>query len=707
MCVTGVFVNYRNADLPEVAAIIYRSIADRLGEAEVFRDLNTIQAGEHYPTSLRRALHDADILIAVVGPNWLAPADPDNPADQGRLIDRDSDWVRMEIADALRRGIPVVPVLLNDTPPPDPASLPADIRDLAKKQAHRVHRDRLDEDLNRLVSRLLELVPRLGTSRLFVPEPPARHPDSAPSTLLRAEHAVVPLLGGRPVLDRLHSWATSNGAHSVQLVTGPAGSGRTRLAMALRDRLPDDQWVTGFVSEQATADDISHISRMDRPLLLLVDDVVPARVDQLAALATAIGERSGRQSAPTRLLLLCHPSLDWLPMLRDHAEPAVREWFRPLTASDAIDLGSLQPGEPAMQFDAARDAFALALTRPVPEGAMTPLSGGGTLLDVHAVALNSVLRPDARDARQAPQQLVHGDRRHFRRLARAAGQAYLQAPVLAKIATVVTLCRPDSGEQASAVRRALPAFFDDDGRLDAHLDDHVDMYRRLYPGPHQLAPVRPDLIGHEIVAAVLADEPELVQTLATTCADDQLVNAMSVLGCALPRHPEFTSAVTDLVKADPDRIGLLGVSAALRVTRPNAFLEQLGSAFIAGRLSVPGFLAITGRMNSDLPPSVRDKLADSITQALTQRLLVRHWRSHPLRHLIGKRLYGQFVKQLVDDTVAGRASSEVWEASDRQTMTSWVAATLLRTAGRSAQYAISQLLGKVVESQERSRRDRK
>jgi len=158
-----VFVNYRARDQPVAAAAIHGDLARRFGAGRVFRDCVSMQAGQHYPTEVRAALENAAVLVAVIGPRWLTLTEEHSPT---RLIDRDRDWVRMEIADALRRGISVVPVLLKETPesaePLAPEDLPGNIRALATLQAFELSQRRFGADLDRLAQRLLQLAPHLA-----------------------------------------------------------------------------------------------------------------------------------------------------------------------------------------------------------------------------------------------------------------------------------------------------------------------------------------------------------------------------------------------------------------------------------------------------------------------------------------------------------------------------------------------------------------
>lgn len=175
-----VFVNYRAKDNPLGAAGIHEMLARRFGGDRVFRDSVSMAAGDQYPQKLRERLERADVLVAVIGPRWNELTDELGVL----LIQRDRDWVRWEIARAIERGIPIVPVLLRDTPedatPPDRAILPASVCKLADYQTFEVSQKRFGADLDRLADRLVELVPRLGAPNQVVSPPHTA--DSEPGT---------------------------------------------------------------------------------------------------------------------------------------------------------------------------------------------------------------------------------------------------------------------------------------------------------------------------------------------------------------------------------------------------------------------------------------------------------------------------------------------------------------------------------------------
>jgi hypothetical protein len=156
----GVFISYRNVDNPLGAAGIYDALTRRLGARNVFRDCVTVEAGTPYAEVIHNALVNSHVLVAVIGPQWLTLTDT---ATGVRLIDRDGDWVRRELAMAFQFGIPVVPVLLKDTPAhaphPKPAELPDDIKPLAAIQAFALSQLRFSADLDRLAELLARLLP--------------------------------------------------------------------------------------------------------------------------------------------------------------------------------------------------------------------------------------------------------------------------------------------------------------------------------------------------------------------------------------------------------------------------------------------------------------------------------------------------------------------------------------------------------------------
>ena len=81
----------------------------------------------------------------------------------GRRIDDPRDWVRIEVEVALKRGLPVIPVLIDHTRMPSEANLPPSLARLARRNALSVDQGR---DFHVQVDRLIRGIELLSASDL-------------------------------------------------------------------------------------------------------------------------------------------------------------------------------------------------------------------------------------------------------------------------------------------------------------------------------------------------------------------------------------------------------------------------------------------------------------------------------------------------------------------------------------------------------------
>jgi hypothetical protein len=144
------FVSYRIDDSVYATGAISDRLAQFFGRENVFRDRDTLALGAMYPKSIRRALERCDTVLAVMGPSWLEIRDGSGQ----RCLDNPQDWVRTELRMAFERDIPVVPVLLDATPLPDPGRLPADIAALALCTFWQVRHQSFESDVRGLIEGL-------------------------------------------------------------------------------------------------------------------------------------------------------------------------------------------------------------------------------------------------------------------------------------------------------------------------------------------------------------------------------------------------------------------------------------------------------------------------------------------------------------------------------------------------------------------------
>lgn len=131
---TRVFISYRRADSRADAEAIVEALGARRGLSHkrgvVFLDEKSIEPGEDWRQRLTSEVAGADWLVALIGPQWLAPAADGRP----RILQRD-DLVRVEIASALKAGTPILPVRVGGGEVPDVWQLPRDVAMLTRVQA--------------------------------------------------------------------------------------------------------------------------------------------------------------------------------------------------------------------------------------------------------------------------------------------------------------------------------------------------------------------------------------------------------------------------------------------------------------------------------------------------------------------------------------------------------------------------------------------
>ena len=142
----GIFVSYRREDARGHARSLSDALSARFGADRVFRDVETIAPGVDFPEAIAAALDRSDVFLAVIGDKWLTAE-----KNGRRRLDDPDDYVRREIASALQKDIRVIPVLLEATTMPSRDQLPAELGELADRNAIRLTDDAWDDGINRLV----------------------------------------------------------------------------------------------------------------------------------------------------------------------------------------------------------------------------------------------------------------------------------------------------------------------------------------------------------------------------------------------------------------------------------------------------------------------------------------------------------------------------------------------------------------------------
>jgi hypothetical protein len=156
-----IFISYRREDTAANALGIGQYLENEFGRKNVFIDVD-MRAGTKFPVVLEQRLAECKVMIALIGPDWLNSRDEEGQ----RRLDNSDDWVRLEIAHALKKGVTVIPLRVNGTALPVKATLPADIQGLLDHQAVSVSTSSFRSDMAGL-TKDIRLIPSPWPWRRF------------------------------------------------------------------------------------------------------------------------------------------------------------------------------------------------------------------------------------------------------------------------------------------------------------------------------------------------------------------------------------------------------------------------------------------------------------------------------------------------------------------------------------------------------------
>jgi WD40 repeat protein len=123
-------ISYRRADSEAMTGRIFDRLIAHYGKEAIFRDIDDIPVGIDFRVHINEVLRQTNILLAIIGPAWLGAI----PGATER-IQEESDPVRVEVETALRRRVPVIPVLIGNTRMPSSEQLPPSLKDFAFRNA--------------------------------------------------------------------------------------------------------------------------------------------------------------------------------------------------------------------------------------------------------------------------------------------------------------------------------------------------------------------------------------------------------------------------------------------------------------------------------------------------------------------------------------------------------------------------------------------
>ena len=152
MMAAKVFISYRRDDSAGHAGRVHDRLEREFGRDLLFMDVDSVPLGVNFVAVLSEEVAKCDVLLAVIGPNWLNARDDDG----SRRLDNPHDFVRVEIGAALQRSIPVIPILLDGAKVPKADELPKELEELSLRNGLDIRHASFHNDVDRLIRGLKE-----------------------------------------------------------------------------------------------------------------------------------------------------------------------------------------------------------------------------------------------------------------------------------------------------------------------------------------------------------------------------------------------------------------------------------------------------------------------------------------------------------------------------------------------------------------------
>ena len=144
----NIFINYRRADTSGAAGRLYDRLEDHFGKDHIFMDVDQIAGGVDFVDELQAQLSRTNVLLAIIGPNWLTLSD--EMTGEPRIFNP-KDFVRIEIENALVDEIEIIPVLVDGAAMPRPEDLPDSLKLFTRRNAMRLTHERFRADSQGLI----------------------------------------------------------------------------------------------------------------------------------------------------------------------------------------------------------------------------------------------------------------------------------------------------------------------------------------------------------------------------------------------------------------------------------------------------------------------------------------------------------------------------------------------------------------------------
>ena len=334
---------------------------------------------------------------------------------------------------------------------------------------------------------------------LYVPN---REWHATPSSLLRADHAIVPFHGREEELTAWKNWVLDDSNLGARLLTGSGGMGKTRFARELCLHLHSVNVQAGFLDLAETEQCLEYLKAVANERILLVVDYAETAEEKVANILRIAAKR---KLTSLRLILLARGAGYWWSRLKRKGD-GVGDWLwrepdklRPL----ALDISGRQES-----YNIAIHAFAEKLGMPVKASELSNLSAPyyERILVLHMTALLAVLGSTAAGMDSIIERILDHEASNWirqvrnRELPTTLDRGFERAMGIISVYGGVS----DRHEAIELIRKIR--FFRDQPL--AIIETVADILHDCYPGPPWIEPIQPDLLMEYLVGKATKDDPE-------------------------------------------------------------------------------------------------------------------------------------------------------------------------------------------------------
>ena len=145
-----IFISYRRDDTEGEAGRLFDDLTREFGSNSVFMDVAGIRPGVDFVQAIEQNVADCGVLLAIIGPTWATITG----ASGQRRLDDPNDFVVLEIASALKREVPVIPVLVHNAKMPSQDQLPESLKSFSHRNSVELSHARWPSDVQLLIGAL-------------------------------------------------------------------------------------------------------------------------------------------------------------------------------------------------------------------------------------------------------------------------------------------------------------------------------------------------------------------------------------------------------------------------------------------------------------------------------------------------------------------------------------------------------------------------